>query len=90
MGCFGNPESLVLIWENSPMDLRITTYRRAVGGDCWQEACVRAETARALAWLREYTVLPVFDDDPCITVSADGVQEYISDARRAGLEVVET
>jgi hypothetical protein len=69
------------------MDIRVTTHRRKVAGDCWYECCVRAESEKGLDWLRTYTVLPVFDDDPCVTISADGVQEYVQDARAAGLEV---
>lgn len=72
------------------MDLRITTYRRNVSGDCWRECCIRAETEKALAWLRMYTLLPVFDDDPCVTVSEEGAREYVRDARADGLEVTET
>ncbi len=44
-------------------DIRIVSYPR------WQTADVHALTDRALAWLREFTVLEVAGDRPLITVS---------------------
>lgn len=61
-------------------DLHIIVYPR------WGTADVLAKTPAALAWLRDFISVPVSEGYP-VTIDADAVQEYVSAAQDAGLEV---